>query len=231
MMCRPEHVAALASEFDSPFRIVPRWSNRSIALYDAIATLLVTEPTKQVISVGIQPDMRNRQYTLVISSNRTLGKETGRHAHDVWSKLKLYGECYHGCSNPVLGPSCREVLPERIDSFLLSIYRFSFPRLRHYLLKPCRGRTRLEVFLEFASHPSASCHAAPLFNFIAVQLYWASRGIAGHDGRELVDSKALKVFIEGVDAFYTVAERLFDDRETLTLIPQFEDAIGMTVSV
>lgn len=231
MKCPPEHIAALASEFTAPYWHNPRRKAQCsprLNFYDAMAMLLVSQPKKQVVAVGIQPDLKNRRYTLVVSSNYNLSVETGQHALDVWAKLKAYAECYHGCSDPVRAASCREVLAQRTDEFVLPVYRFCFPRLLQYLQKPCGAKRRLRVFLEFATHPSASGHAAQLFNVIATQLYWSSRGIAAHDAREPVDDNALKVFVYGIDAIYDAAAKLFADRETIRLIPQFEAAIGIS---
>lgn len=230
MKCPPEHIAALASEFTAPYRHNPRSKAQCsprLNFYDAMATLLVSQSRKQVVAVGIQPDLKNKRYTLVVSSNYNVGVETGRHALDVWAKLKAYAECYHGCSDPVRAASCREVLAQRTDEFILPVYRFCFPRLLHYLQKPCGGKTRLRVFLEFATHPSASGHAAQFFNLIATQLYWSSQDLAAHDARESVNDNVLKAFVNGIDAIYDAAAKFFGDRETVNLIPQFEAVIGM----
>ncbi|KAK2755977.1 hypothetical protein FQN54_005774 [Arachnomyces sp. PD_36] len=131
---------------------------------DAIATVLVSEPTGESVACALQVDQRHHEITITLASNESDPEKTKKHLEMIWEDLQGISEActnFHrvskgedinntGDGSPKLSEEgkYRDEITSQTRDLGARIYSFSLKKLIWRIFKPWGTKTRFDVFSE-----------------------------------------------------------------------------------
>jgi hypothetical protein len=234
-----EHVVALLSEIPTmsdvpralPFDAPTPLQDRLSKVLDAFANLLVSQPRREVIAVGMQifTSTDTTKYAIVIGSNSSIPEDTVSHCRAIVSQLQDLGHhFYHMRKASYDNPAVIEMESERsrsppldetsftpevrslVRKLKTQIHDFSLPKLKQRLNKPSGNGTRITAFQEYVSKlPDSENTTIVILKRIATILSFVSTFLGNQNSSLDTTTPDSLRFIEGMDRVCDMVQELF----------------------
>lgn len=232
-----ERLVALLTEVDVSAD-VPRTDDidlepiqdRLTMILDALASLLVSRPTKEVIAVGLQAGSAdsNSCHTLTLASNDSVTQETLAHCRRIVEHLERLGLQFYNLRKNTTDPTVLESMegeraespklderkfPEKlrlvVDSFKADTHKFSLPKFRQRLNKPSGATTRCLAFGSYVNNlPDSDSPIVRRLKDIDYILSWAADLL--QDYPEEIPEDDLDAFTEGMDRINVMVREVLE---------------------
>ncbi|KKZ67244.1 hypothetical protein EMCG_07049 [[Emmonsia] crescens] len=202
--------------------------DRLAKVLDALASLLISCPTKEVIAVGLQMGSTdgNSCYTLTLASNNSITQETLAHCHRIVKHLKQLGAEFYDLRKNTTDPTTlvsmegelaeSPKLEERkfskklrlmVDSFKMDVHKFSLPKFRKRLNKPSGSTTRHLAFRSYVNNlPDSNSPTVRSLKDIDHILSWAANLLQNYP--EEIPEDDLDAFAEGMDRIDVMVRKM-----------------------
>ncbi|EGC49493.1 conserved hypothetical protein [Histoplasma capsulatum var. duboisii H88] len=203
--------------------------DRLSKVLDALASLLVSRPTKEVIAVGLQAgSSSNLCYTLTLASNESVTRTTVGHCRRIMKHLKQLGlEFYTLRKNTCHQTALKDMEGERadssdmdetkfpeslrlmVDSFKADLHKFSMPKFQQRLNKKCGLTTRGAAFHSYVTEiPERDCPIVRRLKDINRILSWVTNILQEH--RWEIPENKRDIFLEGMDRISDIVREVFE---------------------